>query len=152
MVDLVLPILFISTSYSDGIILNVLVKVTNNHKEVKYMVPLHELSNELINTIYEKAQNNIGRDDFFPFTLKSKEGLRKNIAFVPSTNSSFTSWQPGTYTFEVYLQVEGNKHLKKYTDFEHTIDTQTVNDLIQQSYYLIHRKADLSIIEQFKST
>ena len=156
-IDLILPIMFINTSYSDGIILSVWVKVTKNNQEVKRMVPFHELSNELVKQIFEpetkeKPKSSIRGEDFFPFQIKSKEGLRKNITFVAAyANSSFTSWEPGTYKFEVYLQVEGNENLEKYADFEHTIDTQTFDALLLHNYCLIHRKADLSILKQFKS-
>lgn len=132
-IAVLLPVTFSNGGYSEGIIQMVKLVVSGKNSGIT-----HEFSPSFEVDMAAFAQQNIGISasnilgTFAGFLLEAKQTVRKNIVFIPKVEpgSSPFVWQPDLYTFEIFVQVYGEKTAKNYFELEKQIDKNILDSLI----------------------
>jgi hypothetical protein len=149
--DIILPITFVNKGYSDGFIEMIFLKVTKNQQKKKYL-PMDDLDEKLVNYLIgrqEKNENPVSIP-FSGFPLPSKQSVKKYIGFGFIQESEFTKWQEGKYKFELYIKASQWKKFRKFSDFEHLIDAETISALIKQRSFYLQGRLESTLLEQIK--
>jgi hypothetical protein len=129
----------------------IFLKVTKNQQKKKYL-PMDDLDEKLVNYLIgrqEKNENPVSIP-FSGFPLPSKQSVKKYIGFGFIQESEFTKWQEGKYKFELYIKASQWKKFRKFSDFEHLIDAETISALIKQRSFYLQGRLESTLLEQIK--
>jgi len=149
--DIILPITFVNKGYFDGFIEMIFLKVTKNQQKKKYL-PMNDLDEELVNYLIGRQEKNDKPVSipFSGFPLPSKQSVKKYIGFGFIKESEFTQWQEGKYKFELYIKASQWKKFRKFSDFEHSIDAETISALIKQRSFYLQGRLESTLLEQIQ--
>jgi len=146
-----LPITFFNRGYSEGIIQEIKLFVKAKKSGIqKEFLPSFEV--DMAAFIQQRkglnASNSLGV--FVGFLLEAKRAVKKNIVFGPKVESGTSPyfWQPDIYTFEIFVQVYGEKEAKKYFELKQEIDKNALTMLatgkFQSLYFYPDKKSEIS--------
>ncbi len=128
-----LPITFFNQGYSEGIIEEVELILTSEKSKIRTeYLPISEI--DMVSFMQQmkglNSSNTLGA--FAGFLLEPKRAMRKNIVFSPMIEPGFPPviWQPGVYSFEIFVKVYGEKENKKYFEIKQTIDENSLRSLV----------------------
>jgi hypothetical protein len=150
-IDIILPIIFVNKGYSDGFIEMIFLKVTKNQQKKKYL-PMDDLDGALFTSLTERQQGNERgvKIPFSGFPLPSKQSVKKYIGFGFILEPEFKQWQEGKYKFELYIKASQWKNFRKFSEFEHSIDAETISALITQRSFYLHGRLESTLLEQIQ--
>lgn len=144
--QIVLALSFINDGYGQGVIEWTAVKIITE-KSIKLYTPLAEIDFEKFLQGKRKLHGENIKGAFGPFTLSTREVVKKYILFSQEENNPkypYSEWSEGDHKFEIWVKTSNNKKAGLENTFNQQIDKKMLDSYFSgTSAVIMNREIDI---------